>query len=348
MKSNSPFSPLKILRHPDRLASVTRGDIPVPVTVEVDPTNRCNFNCIWCMYEEFNKSNPETLSEDFLLSLMEDLGDMGVKSVVFTGGGEPLVNVGTLNAMRKAREKEMEVALVTNGEPLSGDALETAVENCAWIRISLDAGMPDTYHRCHGVSGRDAFSTVTDNVRQLVRRRNQLASRVAVGLGFLVHPYNYEEVFTASKLARELGVDYIQFRPVYSYGFDLDDRIVKACTAQIQHAVDQYQSDDFQIFASMERFKPKDREYETCRACRLVGVVAADMHTYVCCQLKGDPRYQTGDLTAASFREIWADLRTHAVCDRVDVGACPPCRYDGCNRILDFLLLENPAHVNFI
>jgi len=348
MQMNSPFTALKILKHKDALDTIIKGDIPNPLTVEIDPTNLCNNDCIWCMYEEFNRRCAASLSEEFLLSLIEELSEMGVKSVVLTGGGEPLVNKATPKVIQRAREAGLEVALVTNGELINKENLKTIAENCAWIRVSLDAATTETYNRCHGIANRNAFQTVVDNIRNLVDYRKVINSPITMGLAFLVHPYNVNEIYDACKLARELGADYIQFRPVYLYGFNIDEKMAQSWANQIQRAKDDFQSEDFVIHSSMERFKLKERKYDRCVACKMIGIVAADMKTYVCCQLKGDEQFQTGDLSGKSFKEIWQSPDTHTLCGEVDVSQCPPCRYDGYNEILNYLLLSDPTHVDFI
>lgn len=348
MQMNSPFTPLKILKHRETMDAIIRDEIPTPLTVEIDPTNLCNNDCIWCMYEEFNKKCAESLSEEFLLSLIKDLSEMGVKSIVLSGGGEPLVNKATPTVIQKAHEEGLEVALVTNGELVNGESLRIIVENCAWIRVSLDAATAETYHRCHGITNRNAFQAVIKNIKSMVSYRKKINSPIMIGLAFLVHPYNFHEIYEACKLARELGIDYIQFRPVYLYGFNLDEKMAQSWATQIQRAKEDFQSEDFIIHSSPERFKLKERKYERCVACRMIGIVAADKHMYVCCQLKGDEKYKSGDLTRKSFKEIWQDPKTHALCDKIDVNQCPPCRYDGYNEILNYLLLSNPTHVSFI
>jgi len=345
---DSPFTPLKILKHKETLEAITRGEIPTPVTVEIDPTNLCNHECIWCMYEGFKEESAESLSEEYLLSLVDELADMGVKSIVLSGGGEPLVNKASLKVITKAHEKGLEVALVTNGELLDEESIGIVAENCTWVRISLDAANAETYQRCHGIRNQDAFQTVLKNTEELANYKKRVNSPITIGLAFLVHPYNYQEVYEACKIAKNLGCDYIQIRPVYSYGFNLEEQMILSCIAQIQRAKEEFQSEDFAIQSSMERFKLKERKYDKCVACKLIGIVAADMQTYVCCQLKGDPGFKTGDLNSKSFKEIWQDPATHALGGKVDVSDCPPCRYDGYNEILSYLMLANPAHVSFI
>ncbi|MEX0774379.1 MAG: radical SAM protein [Phycisphaeraceae bacterium] len=345
MVSPSPFTPLKIIRHPEVLAAIAQGRTPAPVTVEVDPTNRCNQNCVWCMYEDFRHQVREELPEPYLDQLMDELATMGVKAVVFSGGGEPLVHRGCLSAIGKAHALGLEVALVTNGQLLNPEAGKVVARCCAWVRISLDAATALTYRVCHRVDG---FEEVVANLRALARAKKDQASALTIGAGFLVHPRNYREIYAAAQLAKDCGADYIQFRPVYEPGFALDGQVLHSCQTQLELTQRELESDSFRLYYSLDRFTPRDREYNHCLACRVVGIIAADMKMYICCQLKGDPRFCIGDLKQRSFTETWNDCDAHNACRQVDVARCPPCRYDGSNKILNYLVAQEPANVNFL
>lgn len=48
----NPFNSYKLLVHVERWRQIKRGrPIPPPVLITVDPTNICNFNCVWCNAE---------------------------------------------------------------------------------------------------------------------------------------------------------------------------------------------------------------------------------------------------------------------------------------------------------
>ncbi len=348
MHTTSPFTPLKIIRHRDILDALVAGDVPSPVTVEIDPTNKCNHKCPGCMYAAFKQASPDSLSDHFLCSLIIELSQMGVKSVIFTGGGEPLVHPKCVEAIDQACSVGLEVALVTNGELLTDECIPTLVRACTWIRVSLDAATPDTHCDCHGLSDRTRFETVTKNIRALVKQKRASKSDVTMGLSFLVQPQNFEEAYAAAALAEDMGVSYIQFRPIYSRGFSLETRILGSCRSQVERARDTLVSETFEIYSSFDRFTTAKRDYPTCLACRLVGTVAADMYTYVCCQVKGKEEYRVGNLNEQTFRDIWTNPNCHQTCRAVDVLKCPPCRYDGCNRVLNYLVADNPTHVNFL
>ena len=49
------FNPMKILNHLDVAKAIVRRENPYPVSFEIDPSNTCNHECTWCMYEDFMK-----------------------------------------------------------------------------------------------------------------------------------------------------------------------------------------------------------------------------------------------------------------------------------------------------
>jgi len=204
-----PFDPLKVLRHRDRLEGIARGETVPPVTVEIDPTNACNHDCIWCISGGFRARNAATLSRELLLRLLIELAEYGVRSVTFTGGGEPLLHAALPQAMRVASEAGLEVGLVTNGELLSGEKLAAAAETCSFVRVSLDAGNAETYAQMHRPKAADAYERVLRNIGDLISARGRRATPT-VGAAYLAHPANVGEIRAAARALADIGADYLQ------------------------------------------------------------------------------------------------------------------------------------------
>src|SRR5919107_1098399 len=61
-----------------------------PYSVEIDPTNHCPIGCSYCIWSEMRERNPTSLRDDVFSTLIDDLIELRVAGVVFTGGGEPL------------------------------------------------------------------------------------------------------------------------------------------------------------------------------------------------------------------------------------------------------------------
>jgi MoaA/NifB/PqqE/SkfB family radical SAM enzyme len=241
------------------------------------------------------------LDLNLVRELVVDLNAIGTKSITLTGGGEPLTHPN-INAMIKAAlHWDLQVGLVTNGIAL--DKLKEP-ESLTFIRVSIDAATPETYHK---IKKDDWLFRVMSNISNAIDRG------AFVGLSYVITADNVDEIDKARVMARELGVKYIQFKPSCdpSGGFFRDFEIPEG---------------DGAIFT--------DRHISTdmtpCQFAQLIGVVGADGCVYFCCQKRGDPNGRLGDLRAESFGNIW---RRHRGL-RPDVSKCPQCRY--MNYVVEF------------
>ncbi len=114
-------------------------------------TNRCNLRCTHC----YNYSGPESATEDELstaeaMVLIDDLADMGVPLIIFTGG-EPLLREDIFELARYAAGKGIGVALSSNGTLITADsALQIQESGISYVGISLDGADAETHNRFRG------------------------------------------------------------------------------------------------------------------------------------------------------------------------------------------------------
>jgi len=347
------FNPIKILNHWRTLKLILGGKNPPPISCEIDPSNLCNHDCIWCMYHDFNKQNNVIMRRGIMFPMIDELGDGGVKSVTFTGGGEPLMNPLTTEALYMAKKKKMDVGLVTNGGLMDRDVCKAIVDTCTFLRVSLDAATPDIHKLLHRPKNPkdDNFLRIIENVKLLISLRKQQKAHVTIGIAFLVHSLNYHEIYKASKLVKDIGADYIQIRPA----FIPSKRILERTWPAVQKLIDdslQLNDDQFNVFPILHRFdeiRRADRTYKRCLAHALLGVVGANATLYLCCQLRGNPRFSFGSLgRGKSFFDIWRSQKRQDVIKHIDVDKCPPCRYNKYNELLDYLSDKIKPHKNFL
>lgn len=346
------FNPMKVLNHWETLNAILEGWNPPPVSCEIDLSNRCNHNCIWCMYEDFKKEKNVTLPTKMVMKLIDDLAEMGTKSVTFTGGGEPLMSPDIVPALYKAKNLGLEVGLVTNGGLMAPEISKAIVETCNFVRISLDAATPKIHNETHRPADRieDNFDGIVQNIKTLVNMRKSWETDLTIGVAFLVHPLNYFEINDAAELSKKIGVDYIQIRPVYIPNKEI--LIMKwEHVKELMELSMGLTDDKFKVFPILHRFDEMakvDRTFSRCRGHALLGVVGADSNVYLCCQLRGNPEFSFGSLEKESFFEIWHNGDRQETIKRINVEKCPPCRYTKYNELLDYLSDKERAHKNFL
>lgn len=352
-----PFKPDKILNHLDRVLEWKDSNFTTPITIEFDMTNSCNNFCPWCFgYNGLNRRDKETWVNENVnqrwdlgeaKDLLEQLKDYGIRGIMFTGGGEPLVNDSTIPAIEYAFSLGLDVALITNGNKLNKDSVKSILESCVWCRISLDATDQEEYLKEHGVK---CWDRVLNNIRTLVSTKKELKSKCTIGIGYLTKSFN-DKILEFSKLGKELGVDYSQFRPLLTdYGINN-----KYTVELIQTASRIYSTSNYKVVCSEQKYNRiinRDiyKSYNLCHGRYFATTISADHRVYVCCHMRGIEKYCLGDLRSQSFKEIW-ESETNRNMDSIINVHCKDCldlcRNDGFNRTLENLVQE-PTHKNFL
>lgn len=86
----------------------------VPLAVELNITNTCNFNCIHCSKNSRATRFPNELSTEEILAVIKECVQFGVPELRFMGG-EPLVHPGFFKFIQYAREQGIyQLRLSTN------------------------------------------------------------------------------------------------------------------------------------------------------------------------------------------------------------------------------------------
>jgi wyosine [tRNA(Phe)-imidazoG37] synthetase (radical SAM superfamily) len=342
----SPFNGMKCLVHSDKIKEILNGEIPAPVTVEIDSSNFCNHNCIWCMYKNFRAENKDMISFNKMMEICDDLVEMGVKSVTFTGGGEPLTNDATSIAMRRLHDAGVKVGLVTNGGLLNKENnIEAVLDTCRFLRVSLDAATDETHQKLHGTKNNDEYTRIMENVLEIYDRRNR--EKLEIGYGFLVHPLNFKEIDLAVENAQRC-FDYIQIRPV------LGPKISYEIANYVNNRISEHEktnTDDFKVYGILHRFDElmfKNHGFDKCRATPLVGVVGADLKLYLCCQWRGEKRGIIGDISNKRFKEEWGSDKHKEVINSIDINECVPCRYKIYNQAIENAFIKDSMHKDFL
>lgn len=103
-------------------------------TIYYHITQRCNLNCKYC-YNKANLNRTEELSTEKIKKLIEIISNMGVKTVIMTGG-EALLHKDLCEACVLLKKRNIFVELLTNGT-LLGEKRDV-LESVDHIIVSLD------------------------------------------------------------------------------------------------------------------------------------------------------------------------------------------------------------------
>ncbi len=332
------FGQYKIFDHPDKLNNWKLGKSETLVTAKIDMTNECDSYCEGCPGGRLNKSN---LTKEQAFYVVDQLSEFGLRGLVFSGGGDASLNPATPDTIKYAKSKGLDIGFITNGLSLEKKLIETIVKDGSWCRISLDADSPELYKRSHGL-GIEEFNRVLSNIQKLCDIKKSTNSECTIGVGYLTRSYAVEGMFKATQLTKDLGVDYIQFRPPHGDFSPIEEQL-KEC--------EKLGTENFKVLSSEQkysRFNDEDkRPYETCPAMNFLTVIDADMNVKTCCHARGRKGYTLGNLKNNSFREIWENRGKNPNWQKV-TGMCPMfCAEDTLNRVL-LGITTKKRHSNFL
>lgn len=208
-----------------------------PVAAEFDLSTQCVYNCPWCAYRESKKGGITLRDDETALRVVQKLASAGVRLLVLTGGGEPLLSDVLERTISESRRKGMYVTLYTNGCLLDRIRSEKLLASgVSEIRISLnDVSSQEGYEKAHGAKNGCNLSvrTITDNLLDLLRARAEHTSRfskgrlrshvTSVGVSFVMVNSSVNNLpnslsTLASILKKSnLSLDYTLIRPAVNY-----------------------------------------------------------------------------------------------------------------------------------
>ncbi len=344
----------KLIYHPDRVAEWLRSGDVYPIYVEIAPSGTCNHRCIFCALD-YMEYKPVFVDKDLLLRNLREMHQKGVKSIMYAGEGEPLLNKNTPEIVRQTKLIGIDVAMTSNGVLFSKELAEECLEYFTWVRFSVNAGTRETYQAVHKSRPHD-FDQVLSNLASAVEVKRVHHLQTTIGVQLLLIPENGDEVFMLGKKLKEIGVDYFSVKPFSQHpksickidpAFDYDRHL------GLEKQLNRLRSDNMNIIFrsnAMKKLK-QTRKYNRCLGNPFWAYIDAKANVWACSAYLGDFNFCYGNLKDKSFSEIWESEKRKTVLKRIaemDVSDCREiCRLDEINAYLNEL--KNPSnHVNFI
>lgn len=143
-----------------RLKVPTEFHFSAPLMAWVELTRACNLRCPHCFVEAGAPREIE-MSTARILRLLDEWAEMGVFSVVITGG-EPSLHPDFLEIVHHAHGLGFTVAIASNGMPLSEAMLRQIPQDDVIISVSLDG-----IHGAGAATGQSDFEAVTRKLLQI-------------------------------------------------------------------------------------------------------------------------------------------------------------------------------------
>src|SRR5437870_9430807 len=182
---------------------MTTARMPLPRSIYIEPTSRCNELCQQCPRTLLSRENDRDLSFDDFRSIVDQFPEL--ERVVLHGLGEPLLNKELPRMIRYLKARGTYVLFNSNGILLNAKRGQELIEaGLDEYRLSMDGSTREMYERVRGV---DAFDKIWRNVHAFIARQTaQHASKPAVSLWFTAMRENLHELPGLIDLATAAGI----------------------------------------------------------------------------------------------------------------------------------------------
>jgi cyclic pyranopterin phosphate synthase len=346
----------KLIYHVERTNEWLSGEDIYPIYVEMSPIGACNHRCTYCAldYMGYQTRSLDTVK---VKKLLTEMGELGIKSVMYAGEGEPFLHKNMSEIINHTKKSGIDVAVTSNGVLFKKKAVDECLASITWIKVSINAATRDTYAKIHQTDPKD-LDRVIKNISYAAKQRQKRKLKTAIGMQMVLLPDNIHEALLLAKKAKDIGADYLVIKPYSQHKKSITkeyENLTYSDYFHLEEELEKLNTKDFQVIfriRTMKKLEDDPREYKRCLALPFWAYIDAGGGLWACSAYLGDERFSLGNVMEEGFEKIWTGEKRKELMDfvdnKLDTEECRVnCRMDEVNRYL--WELKNPAgHVNFI
>jgi len=220
-----------------RVAARTNGlHVRRPAThlakVYIEPTNRCNLQCVTCIRNSWDEPLGD-MSPDAFERIIEGLRRISpAPDILFGGLGEPLSHPHIVDMVRQAKAIGSSVELITNGmlldKPMSLRLVDAGLDT---LWVSLDGATPESYKDVRlGAALPQVLANLADFRHARWSRHYGEALDIflkpQLGVVFVAMKRNIADLPAVFRLAARSGALHFMVTNVLAYTTDMQDEIL--------------------------------------------------------------------------------------------------------------------------
>lgn len=205
-----------------RLIKWSKGKPQGPISIHLDPTNRCNIRCKFCWQRSHERIGlvdlKNELSEQKLLQIVKEASKLKVKDWLISGGGEPLVRYDTtIRIMKEIKKLGMRGDIITNGTNFQEEDIKELVK-LGWDRIRFSINAPDTKTHDFLVSTKGSFDKAVKSFKLFSKYKKSLnKNKPELGFNTVINSRNYEKFPDLIKFLHSIGGELLNVQTIILY-----------------------------------------------------------------------------------------------------------------------------------
>jgi len=294
----------KLLDHMESFLTLKKGGRPFPVSAEIHVTNNCNHRCNFCEARHFLRENRQQLKTDLVKIIIRDLKEHGIKGIVWSGGGEPLVHSDFFEILDFSFSKRIDNGLITNFSIIKPENIPPLIDQLSWIRISFNGGNRETYHKIHGINH---FDKVIENIKILSEENIIKGNKLPISISMVYTKDNFDSILDLVNTAILLNIHSLHIRPdqfITDLKWLKSDKVRDKLKAAAE--LPKNMESSLQLSTSEYMEKQYLKKYpQTCYAHFFTLSITADGYVNFCKSRFDRTETDYGNCNTSSINDIW-------------------------------------------
>jgi len=274
-------------------------DSPHLMSIQIELSSRCNERCLHCYIPHENKNSD--IEPALFYEVMEQCREMGVLGLTLSGG-EPMLHQNFCEFLRKAKEYDFSINILSNLTLLNDDIITEMKENrLSSVQVSLYSLNPEIHDSITQLKG--SFYKTRDNILRLIE------NNIPLQISCPTMKQNRNCFADVMKWAHEhkcrASTDYVMMARYDHTTDNLDNRLSLDEVGKIINEVislnNNYQK--MILSDSFEEQESRDRSDDlVCGVCVSSICMVANGNVYPC---PGWQSYICGNVKETPLKEIW-------------------------------------------
>ncbi len=343
----------KLIYHPEAVAAWLLGKEISPLELEIGLSGACNHRCIFCAVD-YCGYQPRMLDTGILLKNVKALSKRGLKSINYSGEGEPLIHKEAPYIFNETKALGIEIGMSTNGVLFGEEQCKACLKSFSWVRYSIGGIRDSSYKKIHRCKEGD-LSKALANLQTAVDEKHRQQLKVIIGVQLILLEENKAEVIEMAQTLRGIGVDYFTVKSYSWHPQSLNKLDISYEDLQeMEQELKSLETDRYKIYFRTNSMKKINgiKPYDCCYGLPFMVYIDAAGNLYPCIVFLGRKEFAYGNLYEKDFTEIWSSERKREVMalfqkDFLNQNCRDACRLDEINRYLH-RLRQPEENDNFI